>query len=78
MKAYICTYRQPHMDPSVREWRLTKPLADNDPLLSRFLNGYRENFWDWGDDPSFFAAEHRLGDVRRASWGVCRADVRKL
>ena len=65
------------MDPSVREWRLTKPLADSDPLLSRFLNGYRENFWDWGDDPSFFAAEHRLGDVRRASWGVCRADVRK-
>jgi hypothetical protein len=52
-------------------------LAHTDPLLSRFLHGYRENFWDWGDDPSFFAAEHRLGDVRRASWGVCRADVRK-
>jgi hypothetical protein len=77
VKAYVCTYRQPHIDPSVREWRLTKPLAESDPLLSRFLNGYRENFWDWGDDPSFFAAEHRLGDVRRASWGVCRADVRR-
>ena len=38
------------MDPSVREWWLTKPLADSDLLLSRFLNGYRENFWDWDDD----------------------------
>jgi hypothetical protein len=75
VKAYICTYL--HRCPKVREWRLTKTLADTDPLLSKFLNGYGENFWDWGDDPSFFAAEHRLGDVRRASWGVCRADVRK-
>jgi len=75
VKAYVCTYL--HRRPNFREWRLTETLAHTDPLLSRFLHGYRENFWDWGDDPSFFAAEHRLGDVRRASWGVCRADVRK-
>lgn len=31
---------------------------------------------DWGDDPSFFAASTLLGDVRRATWGVCRRDVR--
>jgi len=77
MKAYVCTYLHPYMDVSRREWRETKRAADTDPLLAKFLSAYKESFWDWGDDPSFFAAEHRLGDVRRASWGVCRSDVRK-
>ena len=36
-----------------------------------------ECYYDWGDDPSFFAAEEFLGDVNRASWGVCRRDVRE-
>ena len=34
-------------------------------------------FYDWGDDPAFFAAEEFLGDVNPASCGVCRRDVRE-
>lgn len=30
-----------------------------------------------GDDPSFFAAHHLLGNIRKASWGVCRRDVQE-
>jgi hypothetical protein len=43
-----------------------------------FLDGYDHSYYDWGDDPSFFAAQHLLGDVRKASWGVCRPDVRSV
>jgi hypothetical protein len=56
--------------------RKTREAAASDPLLARFLDEYAGSFFDWGDDPSFFCASHRLGDVRRASWGVCRPDVR--
>lgn len=76
MNAYVCTYRQPSVEALAREWELTAPLAADDPLLQHFLDGYSESFWDWGDDPAFFAAEHMLCDVGRASWGVCRPDVR--
>jgi hypothetical protein len=51
--------------------------AEHDPLLRAFLDGYYESYYDWGDDPSFFAAQQLLGDVRKASWGVCRPDVRE-
>ena len=33
-------------------------------------------YYDWGDDPSFFAASEFFGDVQHATWGVCRPDVR--
>jgi hypothetical protein len=50
----------------------------DDPLLRRFLDEYEDSYFDWGDDPSFFCALRRLGDVNKASWGVCRADVRSV
>src|SRR6266849_6163783 len=65
------------MTPSPRARRQTNAAAKQDPLLRTFLEGYDHSYYDWGDDPSFFAAQHRLGDVRRASWGVCRRDVRE-
>jgi hypothetical protein len=74
VNAYLCTYRR--KTPSPRELRQTKAAAERDPLLRTFLEGYDNTYYDWGDDPSFFAAEHLLGNVRRASWGVCRRDVR--
>jgi hypothetical protein len=72
--AYLCTYRR--MTPEPRYRRKTEDAAKQDPLLRKFLDGYDNSYYDWGDDPSFFAAEHLLGDVRKASWGVCRRDVR--
>jgi len=48
--------------------------------LERYKSGFEQRaacFYDWGDDPAFFAAEEFLGDVNRASWGVCRRKVRE-
>ena len=75
MNAYLCTYRRKR--PSPRELRQTSAAAQQDPLLRAFLDGYNGSYYDWGDDPSFFAAQQLLGDVRKASWGVCRRDVRE-
>lgn len=52
--------------------------AHTDPRLQQFMNGYRQptSFFDWGDDPGFFAANQILGNPSKASWGVCRRDVR--
>jgi hypothetical protein len=49
-------------------------------LATLFLDSYfkKDSYLDWGDDPSFFSAQHRLGDVNAASWGVCRRDVRSV
>ncbi len=76
MRAYVCVYR--HSVPSNRDWRMTQEASLGDPVLAKFLTRYQEPscFYDWGDDPSFFAAGELLGDVRAASWGVCRRPVR--
>jgi hypothetical protein len=76
MRAYVCVYR--HSTPSPRERQQTEQTAAGHPLLLRYLESYDEpgSVLDWGDDPSFFAASELLGDVRRATWGVCRRDVR--
>jgi hypothetical protein len=76
VKAYLCTYC--HKSPKPRDRVETCTAAKEDPLLRKFLKEYDGSYYDWGDDPSFFAAQHLLGDVRRASWGVCRPDVRKV
>jgi hypothetical protein len=75
MNAYLCTYRRRW--PSLSERRQTALAAEGDPLLLKFLESYDDSFYDWGDDPSFFAAHHLLGNVCKASWGVCRPDVRR-
>jgi hypothetical protein len=76
MNAYLCTYRRIALGPSSRRLKRTSVAAKRDPLLRAFLEGYEDSYYDWGDDPSFFAAERRLGDACKASWGVCRRDVR--
>lgn len=52
--------------------------ARTDPRLQQFMTGYRQpnSYFDWGDDPGFFAASQILGNSSKASWGVCRRDVR--
>ena len=74
MNAYVCVYRQITPPPGAK--KKTEQAATRDDLLRKFLNEYDGSFYDWGDAPSFFAAQHMLGDVRKATWGVCRSDVR--
>lgn len=52
--------------------------AGRNPLLAEYLVDYQQpgSVLDWGDDPGFFCADHQFGDPSRASWGVCRPDVR--
>jgi hypothetical protein len=59
------------------ERKKTRDAAASDAALSTFLDDYDELFYDWGDDPAFFAAQIFMGAVRCASWGVCRRDVRQ-
>lgn len=76
MKAFVCVYR--HGIPTATEWRRTQQAAATLPALNQFLQTYQSPtcFYDWGDDPSFYSASTVFGDVRRASWGVCRRNVR--
>ncbi len=34
------------------------------------------NFYDWGDDPSFFMSKQLFGNFNHVTWGVCRRNVR--
>jgi len=74
MKAYVCVYRQ--FEPPKGARRITEQIATKNPLLGKFLESYEKGFYDWGDDPSFFAAKNILGSPNSATWGVCRRDVR--
>jgi hypothetical protein len=74
IKAYVCVYRQ-FRPPEVAQ-RKTKQNAIKNPLLEEFLETYQKGFYDWGDDPSLFAAKEAFGCTNHATWGVCRRDVR--
>jgi hypothetical protein len=76
VRAYVCVYR--HSVPRRRDRKLTEAQASANPRLASFLREYDspDCFYDWGDDPSFFAASEILGTPNAASWGVCRRDVR--
>lgn len=77
MQMFVCVYR--HSRPKVAELRKTAEAATHDNLLQEFLACYEDenNYYDWGDDPGFFAASKLIGDPCAASWGVCRRDVRR-
>ena len=74
MNGYVFVYRGPLFpNPSQREWAATQALAAKDRHLAKFLRDYRSDscYYDWGDDPSFFAAEELASDdMRRFSRGV--------
>jgi hypothetical protein len=73
---FVCVYRR-HV-PSRADWRQTFDRSRTDLRLTRFLAEYwrDDRYYDWGDDPAFFCAKDAFGDPRRASWAVCRRDVR--
>ena len=87
MKCYLCVYRQPIIADRVLNRSLTANEDRPKLMVGKFLSRYSRimgdskggsgRFYDWGDDPSFFGAEEFIGDVRRASWGVCRPNVRR-
>jgi hypothetical protein len=76
--AFVCVYLR-HL-PTDSEWEKTSRAASTstDLSLNVFLAEYKQDdrYYDWGDDPAFFAAQEFMDDVRRASWGVCRPNVR--
>lgn len=76
MKAFVCVYL--HGEPSTQAGKLNQEAANTDAHLQLFLNAYSQpdSFWDGGDDPGFFAASKVLKDPLKATWGVCRRDVR--
>ena len=74
-RVFICVYR--HIEPSKKQWNELISAAQKTPSHQEFSNTYKDNYYDWGDDPSFFAAKKYLGDEKFATWGVCRANVRK-
>lgn len=73
---FVCVYRR-HI-PSRREWERTRNASATDLRLGRYLDEYwrPDRYFDWGDDPAFFCAQDEFGDPTRASWAVCRPDVR--
>ncbi len=80
MKAYVCVYRHPI--PSRRDRRLTESVGASNPTLRRFLDVYDDQncFYDWGDDPSFFAAsgpvwEYFYIGVGTVSLGLTRQTI---
>ena len=82
MRCYVCVYRQPAVDCRKweRSWREAGDKRGLRTYLKRYKLGFEQGatcFYDWGDDPAFFAADEFLGDVNRASWGVCRRKVRE-
>lgn len=80
MDGFVCVYRRPiptySRKPSPTHFELTKETAAQlkDRNLRNFLRAYLDDdcYYDWGDDPAFYAAETFVGDIRMATWGVCR------
>lgn len=74
VKGYICVFRHAARPAS----HVRKTAASGHPVVAQFLDRYleSESYLDWGDDPAFFSAQHFLGDLRLATWGVCRPNVR--
>ena len=85
MNCYLCVYRQPITTGWDKTWK--EASSEDNHVLKKYLQRYKKRlkkpkegigrFYDWGDDPAFFGAEEFLGDIRKASWGVCRPDVRR-
>jgi hypothetical protein len=76
VKAYLSVYRKPRV--AAKFIQQTRRRVDETPHLAAFIDSFLQeaSFLDWGDDPAFFAAQAILGDIRRASWGVCRRTLR--
>jgi hypothetical protein len=75
---YLCVYRQvfPRRKAVLQE---VQQAAMSNPMLAKLLEHYEsgQTAYDWGDDPSFFSAEHEQGSSAYAAWGVCRPNVRR-
>jgi hypothetical protein len=77
VRAFIVVYQ--HAIRTENEILHTRKNNIGNHLVEKYLEEYlkSDSYLDWADDPSFFCAREMLGDIRKASWGVCRRDVRK-
>jgi hypothetical protein len=75
MRAFICVYRHP--EPGKERKKVEKQISHVE-YLGLYLQEYfqPDNFYDWGDDPSFFISKQIFGDYNHVTWGVCRRNVR--
>jgi hypothetical protein len=72
MKAFICVYRHPYRDKN------SKAIQRQVIRVEYFQSYIKEysldnNFYDWGDDPSFFMSTEVFGDYNHATWGFADA-----
>ena len=80
MNLYLSVYRQPipKSGDLKSAWREASSNEALQEYLQRYENRFKKNkrcFYDWGDDPSFFAEARFGGSV---TWGACRSNVRKM
>ena len=76
MKAFIVVYLHSFQPKKVITQTLDRNRGNH--LVEKYIKAFSnfDSYLDWADDPSFFCAQEMLGDIRQASWGVCRRDVR--
>ena len=76
MKLYLCVHR--HVIPDRDELTRVRAAAEHDDAAAAYLRAYElpESYLDWGDDPAFFSATRTFNDSAKATWGICRRDVR--
>lgn len=77
MNAFIVVYQHSFRSDKLKQRTLYQNQGNK--LVEKYLKAFSDDdsYLDWADDPSFFCAQEMLGDIRQASWGVCRRDVRK-
>lgn len=75
MKAFICVYRHLYRN---KNSKAIKQQIEQVEYFQSYIEEYslENNFYDWGDDPSFFMSKQLFGDYKHVTWGVCRRNVR--
>lgn len=76
-RAYACVYRQ--VIPSGFLMNEARQAGEVHEDIRQLLRHYDSGItaYDWGDDPSFFSADHHQGTSGVAAWGVCRPNIRR-
>lgn len=76
-RAYAFVYRQ--VIPSGSLLNAARQAGEVHEDIRLLLRHYDSGVtaYDWGDDPSFFSADHHQGTSGAAAWGVCRPNIRR-
>jgi hypothetical protein len=76
MQGFIVVYQHSFRSDKLKQQTLNRNQGNQ--LVEKYLKAFSDDdsYLDWADDPSFFCAQEMMGDIRQASWGICRRDVR--